>query len=192
MTTLGDLERLHRLERIVTAARAGGHTDLLAKALHLLCQIIPDPPEGDVRPDRTGPHDARARARARDEIPPEERQLDGLHKLRRGRDQCSATRRDGCQCQAPAVKYHYVCRRHGGAAPQVRIKAEYTENLMRRHIAYTEWQAARGTAAESDALATFAETERAVEAYQIKIRLLRQIKAGLRPRNQVSQPDTGN
>ena len=64
---------------------------------------------------------------------------------------------------------------------------------MRRHIAYTEWQAARGTAAESDALATFAETERAVEAYQIKIRLLRQIKAGLgratNSRNQIRETD---
>ncbi len=36
---------------------------------------------------------------------------------------CSATRRDGTPCQAPAVKGATVCRMHGGSAPQVRAAA---------------------------------------------------------------------
>ena len=56
MTTIGDLERLHRLEKAVIAARAGGHTDLLAKVALLLGDVIrlnhPDPAADGVRPDR--------------------------------------------------------------------------------------------------------------------------------------------
>lgn len=40
------------------------------------------------------------------------------------RERCNATRRDGQRCQAPAVKGAAVCRRHGGAAPQVKRNAD--------------------------------------------------------------------
>ncbi len=39
------------------------------------------------------------------------------------RERCSAHRRDGGQCGAPAVKGATVCRRHGGTAPQVQRNA---------------------------------------------------------------------
>lgn len=44
-------------------------------------------------------------------------------------ERCSATRRDGERCQAPAVKGATVCRRHGGAAPRVKRNAEQREAL---------------------------------------------------------------
>lgn len=37
---------------------------------------------------------------------------------------CRAHRKDGQPCRAWAIRGGYVCRKHGGAAPQVRAKAE--------------------------------------------------------------------
>lgn len=51
------------------------------------------------------------------------------------REQCNATRRDGERCQAPAVKGATVCRRHGGAAPQVQRNAEFLVRLREAHAA---------------------------------------------------------
>ena len=68
------------------------------------------------------------------------------------RDRCTATRRDGEPCQAPAVEGTFVCRRHGGAAPQVQIAARHRQLQMQRYVAYCEWQEARGTPREFDAL----------------------------------------
>jgi hypothetical protein len=198
MTTAIELEQLRKLEKIVIRAREGGHTDALAKAALLLGQIIrayhPEPPGDDVRPDRAEPHDARAPAcaHARETGQLDDRQLDGLHKLRKGRDQCGATTRNGGRCQAPAIEGHYVCRRHGGGAPQVALKAEYTGNLMRVYTVHREYEEARGTAREFDALCEALQATRDLEAYQIKLRLLRELKAGLKQRKAVPQPDTAD
>jgi hypothetical protein len=56
------------------------------------------------------------------------------------RERCNATRRDGEPCQAPAVKGATVCRRHGGAAPQVLRNAEFLNTLReaRAAIPYLE------------------------------------------------------
>jgi len=194
MTTAGELERLRRLENVVIRAREGGHDDVLARAARLLGDIIrmyhPDPDGDDVRPDRAEPHDARAPARARDAEPLDDRQLDGLHKLRKGRDQCGAATRNGGRCQAPAIEGGLVCRKHGGSAPQVALKAEYTENLTRAYAIRLDYEAARGTAREPDALVRVLDAERGLEAYQIKLRLLRELKAGLKPRTAAPRPDT--
>ena len=37
---------------------------------------------------------------------------------------CHARRRNGLPCKAWAILGGYVCRTHGGAAPQVRAKAQ--------------------------------------------------------------------
>ena len=184
--TPGELERLRRLENIVIRARESGQADLLARAAGILGDIIrlnhPEPDHGNVRADSAEPHDARAHARTSDPGEPDERQLDGLHKLRKGRDQCGATRRDGGQCQAPAIRGGLVCHRHGGAAPQVAIAAEYTENLTRANSVRLEYEEARGTPGEFDALCRLNQTATDLEAYQIKLRLLRELKAARRQR----------
>ena len=198
MTTAIELEQLRKLEGIIIRAREGGHTDALASALRLLVQIIrayhPEPPGDDVRPDRAEPHDGRApaRAHAREAGPLDDRQLDGLHKLRRGRDQCAATTRNGGRCQAPAIEGHYVCRRHGGGAPQVAMNAEYQQNLIRVYGVQREYEEAKGTAREFDALCRALQAGRDLEAYQIKLRLLRELRAGLKQRKAVPQPDTAD
>ena len=194
MTTPDELERLQRLEKLVIRARAGGHDDVLTEALRLLGQIIrlnhPDPAGDGVPPVAPDPM-TRTRVRARGTGPLDERQADGLHKLRRGRDQCGATRRDGGQCEAPAIPGGLVCRRHGGSAPQVAIKAEYTENLVRVYSAQREYEEARGTPREFDALCKISQAERDLEAYQIKLRLLREFRAGLKPPGQQSLDNGG-
>jgi hypothetical protein len=45
------------------------------------------------------------------------------------RERCTARRRDGQQCGAPAVPGATVCRRHGGSAPAVRRNAEQLVRL---------------------------------------------------------------
>jgi len=194
MTTADEVERLRRLENVVIRAREGGHDDVLARAARLLGDLIrmyrPEPDGDDVRPDRAEPHDARAPARARDMGELDDRQLDGLHKLRKGRDQCGATTRNGGRCQAPAAEGQLVCRSHGGASPQALLKAEYMENCTRVYAVQLEYEQSRGTSRESDALIRVLDAERGLEAYQIKLRLLRELKAGLKPRKAAPRPDT--
>ena len=194
MTTADEVERLRRLENVVIRAREGGHDDVLARAARLLGDLIrmyrPEPDGDDVRPDRAEPHDARAPARARDMGELDDRQLDGLHKLRKGRDQCGATTRNGGRCQAPAIEGGLVCRKHGGSARQVALKAEYTENLVRVYAVRLEYEKAKGTPREPDALIRILEAERGLDAYQIKLRLLRELKAGLKQRKAAPRPDT--
>ena len=40
-----------------------------------------------------------------------------------GRHLCSAHRRDGEMCRAPAIKGHFVCNKHGGQLPSVKEAA---------------------------------------------------------------------
>jgi hypothetical protein len=110
----------------------------------------------------------------------DERQAAGLHKLRKGRRQCEATRRDGQRCQAPAIPDGTVCRRHGGGAIQVRIRARYMELLEARVDAYAAWEAARGTPGEFDALCATSLADNAVSDYEAKLARLRELRAQLR------------
>lgn len=104
----------------------------------------------------------------------------GLHKLRKGRDQCGAHRRDGQRCRAPAVAGAPVCRRHGGGAPQVRIAARRIQLLEARYAAYEAWVAARGTSREFDALCATSLAENAVHRFDAKLERLRELRAQVR------------
>jgi hypothetical protein len=100
-----------------------------------------------------------------------------LRKLRKGRDRCGATRRDGQPCQAPAIPGALVCRRHGGAAPQVAIAAKHMQLGVARYAALLEFETARGTPREFDALCRLLQARRELDAYEAKIRLLALLRA---------------
>jgi hypothetical protein len=108
------------------------------------------------------------------------REAAGLRKLRKGRSQCEATRRDGERCQAPAIAGGTVCRRHGGGASQVRINARHIQLLEARYTAYEAWAAARGTPGEFDALCATSRADNAVWRYEVKLERLRELRAQVR------------
>lgn len=112
--------------------------------------------------------------------PARAREAAGLRKLRKGRDQCGARRRDGQRCQAPAIAGGTVCRRHGGGATQVRIHARHVQLLEARYAAYKAWEAARGTPGEFDALCATSRADNAVWDYEVKLERLRELRARLR------------
>jgi hypothetical protein len=116
------------------------------------------------------------RARTREDGGP----ASGLHKLRKGRDNCTATRRDGEPCQAPAVEETLVCRRHGGSAPQVLIKARHQQLQMALYSASRDWEEARGTPGEFDALCRWSRAGRELDEYEAKLRLLAALRAELK------------
>lgn len=58
-------------------------------------------------------------------------------KRRKGRDRCSAHRSDGQPCQASAIPGGTVCRKHGGAARQVQVKAG---RVLRQERIFEAWQ----------------------------------------------------
>lgn len=101
-------------------------------------------------------------------------------KLRKGRQRCEATRRDGQRCQAPAIAGGTVCRRHGGGASQVRINARHIQLLEARYTAYEAWAAARGTPGEFDALCATSQADNALWRYEVKLERLRELRAQLR------------
>ena len=141
------------------------------------------------RRESASPLDAPARARMRETPVDEDREAGGLRQLRKGRDQCTAHRRDGEECQAPAVAGTLVCRRHGGAAPQVLIKARHVELQMALHDAHMNWREAKGTPAAFDALCACSRAENALNEYEAKLAQLSELRAELRRRKAESPPD---
>jgi len=131
-----------------------------------------------------------ARARAGEALDDEDREADGQHPLRKGRDQCTAHRRDGEERQAPAVPGTLVCRCHGGAAPQVLIKARHVELQLALHDAAEGYQSARGTPAEFDALCKWSRAERELKEYEAKLARLSELRAELRRRKAAQPPGT--
>lgn len=77
-----------------------------------------------------------------------ERQAGGWHKLRAGREKCTARRRDGQTCEAPAVPGALICRRHGGGAPQVKIAAQRRQLQMALWTAHAGFGTVRGKAGQ--------------------------------------------
>jgi hypothetical protein len=98
-------------------------------------------------------------------------------KRRKGRDQCTAHRRDGEQCLAPAVAGALVCAGHGGSAPQVQIAARHFVLLEAHYIAVLGWEEARGTPREFDALCRWSAAERDLYEYEAKLVRLAVLRA---------------
>jgi hypothetical protein len=93
---------------------------------------------------------------------------------------CSALRRDGQPCQAPTIKGGFVCRRHGGSAPQVRIAAQ-RRLLQDRIVAATEeWWAAKGTGVEFERLCGIAAAERDLRAFEARVAELARLRTAVR------------
>ena len=109
------------------------------------------------------------RAHAREDTRP--------RKLREGRDECAAHRRHGGQCRAPAVEGSLVCRRHGGSAPQVQIAARHFVLMEAHYGAVLEWEAARGTPDEFDALCRWSAAQLALAEYEAKLVRLAALRA---------------
>jgi hypothetical protein len=156
-----------------------GARGILERILELLDAIHP---RGDPIPAERREPKTRAPAREAGRDDDEARKADGLHPLRQGADQCSAHRRDGEPCQAPAVKGTLVCRRHGGAAPQVLIKARHLELQMALHDTAMGHQEAKGTPREFDALCKWSHAERELKEYEAKLADLSELRAELRRR----------
>lgn len=184
MTQEEQLGRLDDLSRRARAQLASPDPEVTARALdaiyrasELRAQILSLASE-DAPP---GP-DPMTRAHAHEDGGQAGRAAAGLHKLRTGRDQCTATRRDGHQCQAPAIENALVCRRHGGGAPQVRIAAAHLTLQMALYIATSEYREARGTPREFDALCKASRAERELTACEDKLAELKRLRAELRRR----------
>jgi hypothetical protein len=127
------------------------------------------------------PRKAVTNMQADDEADPMTREDSGRRrKLRKGREQCTAHRRDGGECLAPAVEGALVCRRHGGAAPQVQIKARHRLLIEASYYAHLEWQEARGTRREFGALCKALQAQRDLDAYEFKLRRLAELRAAVR------------
>jgi len=74
----------------------------------------------------------------------------------------------------------FVCRRHGGSAPQVLIKARHEQLQMALYSARRDWEEARGTPGEFDALCKITRAERDLGAYEVKLGLLADLRAELK------------
>ena len=108
------------------------------------------------------------------------RETEGLRKLRKGQDECTATCRNGQPCRAPAVEGALVCRRHGGAASQVQIKAKHRVLQMALYVATREFEEAYGTPGEFDALCQWSKAKRELDEYETKLRRLAELRAELK------------
>lgn len=151
-------------------------------------------PQTAVNQKQARPQDARVRAREDPAImiarlqQAAEREAAGLHHLRKGRHPCEAATRDGTPCQAPAIAGGSVCRRHGGAAPQVRVKASLTLLYLARYEAGQALDAAMGGPGEFDALCEWSRADNAVKRAKAKVEQIRELRAVQR-RRKAAPPD---
>jgi hypothetical protein len=148
------------------------------------------PPEAVPR-TKARPHHAPARAREATAAENAERKAGGLHKFRAGREQCTATRRDGQPCEAPAIPGGLVCKRHGGGAPQVKIAAQHRQLQLALWVAGADFDAARGTSEQFEALCKVTAAERDLDAFETKLRLLREVQAFVRAKRPVQVDGPG-
>lgn len=185
-------ETLERFERVLAQAKATGNTDVYDKTMLLFLEAVrvTAPPPGTVLQTRARPHHARARAREAAASDNAERQADGLHKLRAGREQCTATRRDGAPCEAPAIPGGLVCKRHGGGAPRVKIAAQHRQLEEAVWMAYADWQEVRRSGDGFEAVCKITHAERELGKYELKMRLLSELRAWIRSRRTTATPET--
>jgi hypothetical protein len=172
--------QIQRIRQLITSARSSGDSEALARATHLLDQVLR---QNAAEAAGTVPGaDPVTRAHARESDPPTEREAAGLRKLRKGRDTCGAARRDGAPCQAPAIPGGLVCRRHGGATPQVVIAAGHELRQLAAWAAGRDLAEARGTPAEFEALCRWSAADRKLSEYEGKLARLAELRAGLHQR----------
>ena len=93
---------------------------------------------------------------------------------------CSAMRRDGKPCEAPAIHSGFACRRHGGSARQVAFAAERRRRQITLMDAIEAWHEAEGTDRAFDRLCPVGEAQRSLEAYEDKLAELARARAKLR------------
>lgn len=174
-----------RLDGLAARARAvladpGSGMEALQAAVAVLGQIqeLRDQITASAARQEAVNPDPMSRARTRED--PGDRGAAGLRPLRKGRDQCTAHRRDGEECRAPAVPGTLVCRRHGGAAPQVLIKARHVELQAARYTAAMDFEAAKGTPREFDTLCAWGHAERELREYEAKMERLKELRAEAR------------
>lgn len=85
---------------------------------------------------------------------------------------CCARRRDGQPCGAPAIPGGFVCRRHGGSAPNVKIAAGLRLRQEAEIQALIKWNQTRSF----DDLCKVTEAQRAVADYQAKLQHLAKLR----------------
>jgi len=176
-------EQIERIGQMITRARATGNAAALADATGLLDRVLQHNAAEAAAPAGADPMTrAHARAYAREGFP-SERETAGLHKLRKGRDTCTAARRDGAPCQAPAIPGGLVCRRHGGAAPRVVIAAGHQQRQLAAWAASRDLALALGTPAEFAALCAWSAADRKLTEYEGKLARLAELRAELRVRH---------
>lgn len=183
-------ETLERFERVLTQAKATGNTEVYDKTMLLFLEAVrlTAPPPGTVLQAKARPHDARARAREAAAPANAERAAGGLHKIRAGNETCGAKRRDGSPCGAPAVPGGFVCRRHGGNAPQVKIKAEHRRLQEALWFAHADWEDARDTPQGFELLCKTSAAERELEEYERKMRLLAELRTWAKAKGLTGTP----
>jgi hypothetical protein len=183
-------ETLERFERVLAQARGTGNTEVYDKTMFLFLEAVrlTTPPPDAVQETKPRPHDARARAREAAAADNAERKAGGMHKIRAGNETCGAKCRDGGLCQAPAVPGGFVCSRHGGNAPQVKIKAGHRRLQEALWFAYAEWQDGRDTPQGFDLLCETSAAERELAEYERKMRLLAELRAWAKAKGLTGTP----
>lgn len=94
------------------------------------------------------------------------------------RDRCTAHRRDGQPCGAPAIEFGTVCRRHGGAAQQVRFAAERTRRQMRLYDVQERWRE-QGGGADYELLGAINRAQAELWAFEAKLDELSRLRAAV-------------
>jgi hypothetical protein len=79
-----------------------------------------------------------------------------------------------------AIEGGLVCRRHGGAAPQVAIAAEYLGKQLAVASASMAYDEAKGTPGELEALCKWSRAKNQLDEYEVKLARLRELQAEAR------------
>jgi hypothetical protein len=102
------------------------------------------------------------------------------------RERCHARTRTGDQCKAKAIEGGFVCRVHGGSAPQVAIAARRRVLTGRLFAAYETWRRVhdpgrpRGqwmSRAEVNAAGAIVFLERAIDQHDRDVQLIQLMRA---------------
>jgi hypothetical protein len=103
------------------------------------------------------------------------------------RERCHARTRTGRQCKAKAIEGGFVCRVHGGSAPQVQLAARRRVLAERVFMAHLDWQDVHDPSRtgpcslrEADALGRIARAERELAAHDAGAELLAVLRAAVR------------